>query len=88
MAFEPNVGQTDAQVQYLARGRGYTAFLTRSGVTLALGAKASGRTAGRDGAQGRAASKAPGAEAEVEARGDVLRLSWDGANGQARVGGS
>jgi YD repeat-containing protein len=28
LAFEPNLGQTDPQVQYLARGPGYTLFLT------------------------------------------------------------
>jgi len=28
MAFEPNQGQTDSQVQYLARGKGYSLFVT------------------------------------------------------------
>jgi len=28
LAFEPNQGQTDAQVKYIARAKGYTAFLT------------------------------------------------------------
>jgi hypothetical protein len=32
--FEPNQGQTDAQVQYLARGPGYTVFLTATEAVL------------------------------------------------------
>lgn len=37
LAFEPNQGQTDAQVKYLARGDGYALFLTGSGAVLKLG---------------------------------------------------
>jgi hypothetical protein len=36
LAFEPNLGQTDAQVKYLARGNGYTLFLTGSDAVFAL----------------------------------------------------
>ncbi len=36
LAFEPNVGQTDSQVQYVAHGHGYTVFLTGSDMVLAL----------------------------------------------------
>jgi len=36
LSFEPNRGQTDPQVAYLARGHGYTLFLTGTGATLAL----------------------------------------------------
>src|SRR6266404_2097491 len=36
LRFEPNVGQTSGQVQYFSRGRGYTVFLTREEVVLAL----------------------------------------------------
>jgi hypothetical protein len=36
LGFEPNVGQTDARVQYLARGSGYTLFLTQTEAVLAL----------------------------------------------------
>lgn len=35
-AFEANRGQTDAQVKYLARGPGYTLFLTPGKAVLAL----------------------------------------------------
>jgi hypothetical protein len=36
LAFEANQGQTDAQVKYLARGAGYTLFLTADGAVLSL----------------------------------------------------
>jgi hypothetical protein len=36
LSFERNAGQTSAQVQYLARGNGYTLFLTRTGAVLSL----------------------------------------------------
>ena len=36
MHFEPNEGQTDAQVKFLSRGRGYTLFLTPTEAVLAL----------------------------------------------------
>src|SRR5881628_425655 len=36
LSFEPNVGQTDDQVKFLSRGRGYTLFLTLTEAVLAL----------------------------------------------------
>src|SRR6266851_1832111 len=36
LSFEANEGQTDPQVQYLARGPGYTLFLTSTEAVLAL----------------------------------------------------
>ncbi|MGH9433410.1 MAG: SBBP repeat-containing protein, partial [Terriglobia bacterium] len=36
LAFEANLGQTDPQVKFLARGSGYTLFLTGDGAVLAL----------------------------------------------------
>ena len=36
LSFEKNEGQTDSQVQFLSRGRGYTLFLTRTEAVLAL----------------------------------------------------
>src|SRR6476620_9997881 len=40
LAFEANRGQADAQVQFVARGAGYTAFLTSTETVLRLGAHA------------------------------------------------
>jgi hypothetical protein len=39
MRFEPNRGQTDERVAYVARGAGYAVFLTPEGATLALAAR-------------------------------------------------
>jgi len=36
LAFETNQGQSESQVKFLARGRGYTLFLTNQGATLAF----------------------------------------------------
>jgi beta-propeller repeat-containing protein len=36
LAFEPNQGQTDPQVKYMARGNGYTVFLTANDAVFAL----------------------------------------------------
>src|SRR5712671_2574295 len=36
LAFEPNRGQTSADVKFLARGRGYTVFLTAHEAVLSL----------------------------------------------------
>jgi len=36
LAFEPNQGQTDSEVKYLARGNGYTLFLTGNDAVFAL----------------------------------------------------
>lgn len=40
LAFEQNLGQTDAQVQYMARGDGYTLFLTHTDAVFSFRAKA------------------------------------------------
>lgn len=39
LAFEPNQGQTNAQVEYFARGRGYTLFALPEEIVLSLAAK-------------------------------------------------
>ena len=36
LAFEANQGQTDPQVKYMARGKGYTAFLTADETVFAM----------------------------------------------------
>src|SRR5580692_5856954 len=36
LVFEANRGQTDPEVKFLARGVGYTAFLTNGGLTVSL----------------------------------------------------
>ena len=53
LAFEPNRGQSDPRVAFVARGQGYAAFLTRSGAVLVLdkGATRSSTTAAAEGHQ-------------------------------------
>jgi hypothetical protein len=46
LSFEPNVGQTDEQVKFLARGNGYTLFLTPREAVFSLGRR-SGSDTGR-----------------------------------------
>jgi hypothetical protein len=48
LAFEPNRGQTDSRVEFLARGAGYTMFLSPASATFALLHGSNGR-AGADG---------------------------------------
>src|SRR5271165_3585444 len=40
LVFEENRGQTDARVDFVARGNGYTAFLSPSGATVSIGGAA------------------------------------------------
>lgn len=42
LAFEPNLGQSDPEVRYMARGAGYAVFLTREEAVLALISETSG----------------------------------------------
>lgn len=46
LSFEPNEGQVNPRAKYLARGRGYTLFLTRGGAVLRLDKERAGRAAG------------------------------------------
>jgi hypothetical protein len=71
MAFEPNLGQSNKQAKYVARGEGYTLFLTPAEAVLALGG---GRTVKR-------CDRLPDgiASAECRAAGE-LRLRLVGAN--------
>jgi hypothetical protein len=48
LAFEPNQGQTDAQVKYMARGNGYILFLTADDAVFSLHSPSAARTARKD----------------------------------------
>jgi len=83
LAFEENRGQTDAQVKFLARGKGYTLFLTRDEAVLRLRtenqrAKGKSRRAKLEGLP------APSTQHRVPS---VLRLRLAGANPNPRVEG-
>ena len=47
LSFEENLGQTDARVKFLARGRGYSLFLTSTEAVLELRAPSSSSSARR-----------------------------------------
>ncbi|HEV8306236.1 MAG TPA: SBBP repeat-containing protein, partial [Methylomirabilota bacterium] len=77
LAFEANRGQTDPRVDFLARGRGYTLFLTPTEAVLVLKA-----TPGRS----RPASPAEG-DAVLGPAAGVVRMKLVGANSSPRVVG-
>src|SRR5438132_2709638 len=74
LSFEANQGQTDAQVNFLARGNGYALFLTPGQAVLSLQKP------------GTAAATTPGADA-LSSPPDVLHMQLIGANAAAQVAG-
>ena len=82
LSFEANQGQTDHNVQFLARGRGHQLFLTPSAavLTLQIGAAKAERSAG-DAAQ-RMRSSSPSVPSH-----SVVRMTFEGADPQAEVVG-
>jgi len=76
LTFEANQGQTDPQVKFLARGRGYTLFLTGTEAVLALNQPQRARR------ESFMPSSAPSASSAVQ-----LRLPLLGANPQPEVRG-
>jgi hypothetical protein len=88
LSFERNGGQTDPQVQYLARGAGYTLFLTAQEAVLALRAPAGAGTSAADAAPGHAVpgdtSQGAGLPAAAsDGAPTTLRLQLVGAQGAA-----
>ena len=72
--FEPNRGQTDSEVKFLSRGRGYTLFLTPSEAVLSL----------------RKGEKGKDSEVRSDARpahSTLLRMKLVGANPEPKVAG-
>src|SRR5437870_3373363 len=96
LSFEKNEGQTDSQVQFLARGRGYTLFLTPTKAVLALRSRdplapvAGERARVRGNSQSSQSSPRP-LEGEGEGEGSekatVFRMQFEGANEGATVKG-
>ena len=75
--FEPNVGQTDGRVKFLARGSGYGLFLTADEAVLSLQrpSKVETRPAASQGGK-------------VNSVSNVVRMHLDGASATARVQGA
>ena len=83
LAFEPNQGQTDAQVKYMARGNGYTLFLTNQDAVFAFHSKTS---ANQLRMRGRAAmAHASGAPVAKEKPPAVIRMRLVGENCSAQI---
>src|SRR5256712_9405656 len=80
LSFEANQGQTEPQVKFLSRGRGYTLFLTSTEAVLALREGASARNV----VDGSPAAKR---ERGQPLQGTVLRMKLLGANPMSRVTG-
>ncbi|MGH2772364.1 MAG: SBBP repeat-containing protein, partial [Actinomycetota bacterium] len=72
LSFEPNRGQTDSQVEFLARGKGYTLFLTPKEAVISLlkGQPAGSQSAG-----------------SVSGERSVVRMRLIGANPAAKASG-
>ena len=94
--FEPNLGQFDPEVQFVARGGSYTAFITAEGVTLAAQQGNCGATRERPG-QGKGMSprdhrpegaepSRPGPTLEsVPCRAEAVKLRIEGRAASARM---
>lgn len=82
--FEPNQGQTDPQVKFLARGSGYGLFLTADEAVLELQ-----HSAPSPFGSGQAKnSHQPSAVSTPHSAPSVIRMRLDGANSAARVSGA
>lgn len=78
LIFEPNQGQSDARVKFLARGNGYGLFLTRDEAVLALRASLASPASGRDGGNRKSPAK----------RDSVVRMGLANANPGSAVNGT
>ncbi len=86
LAFEPNQGQTNASVQFLSHGPGFSLYLTAAGATLAVArSRAPGRH--RPG-HGLARDDAlTGITGTVPISATAIRLRYEGGNPNAQAGG-
>ncbi|HUI42984.1 MAG TPA: choice-of-anchor D domain-containing protein [Terriglobia bacterium] len=85
LSFEANQGQTDPRVDFVARGRGYTLFLTRNQAVVALARPGDANQASE--AQRETADSAPGNHGSARAGSGVFRMRLLNAN-PARVVGA
>jgi hypothetical protein len=83
LSFEANLGQTDAQVQFMARGSGYALFLTPGEAVLSL-QKPAGSESSPAARNSRAAVAGPEADGAASA---VLRMQVVGGNVDAPAAG-
>ena len=85
LAFEVNEGQTDPQVKYMARGNGYTVYLTQEETIVAL---TSSSQAGPSQAAGIHSGRKTEQQAEKEERTAAVRMQLIGGNSRAQIAAS
>lgn len=85
LAFEPNQGQTDSQVKYLARGNGYTLFLTENDAVFSLHSRSAAKSSTADALQSRGNPRRRDAQEDSTA---MVRMQLLGSNSQARISAS
>jgi hypothetical protein len=83
LAFEKNQGQTDAQVQYMARANGYTLFLTSQEAVLSFRSKTSASEL--NAARRLPASRAPSPEKTHRTPPAIVRMRLVGHNSTAQI---
>ncbi len=83
LSFEENRGQTDARVKFLARGRGYTLFLTATDAVLKLQAHSSTPSTKRETPRG----ILPVATHSEPEKFSAVRMRLEGANPEASASG-
>jgi len=85
--FEPNQGQTDARVKFLARGSGYGLFLTANEAVLELQQPAHSHRLSAVSRQPSALDSRRSVEPQEETKVSVIRMRLDGASSAARIRG-
>jgi hypothetical protein len=87
LAFEANDGQADRRVTFLARGKGYTLFLTREEAVMVLrareeerGSSGSSRSFGSAGAEPSVSDQTRQTRETKQTRQTVLRMRLEGSN--------
>ncbi|HMJ26003.1 MAG TPA: SBBP repeat-containing protein, partial [Pyrinomonadaceae bacterium] len=87
MAFEANRGQTDTTVKFLARGSGYSLFLTPNEAVLSLNTASRAANIDEDEGSGRQSMRLRAANEASGSVSSVLRMKMLGADPQAVVSG-
>ncbi|HWO29016.1 MAG TPA: SBBP repeat-containing protein, partial [Candidatus Acidoferrum sp.] len=86
LAFEQNQGQTDSQVKYLARGHGYTLFLTANDAVFSLHSRpAASKASGQSPKDPQSLTQRSNTQKDLSS---VVHMHLLGANAQARVEGT
>jgi hypothetical protein len=86
LAFEQNQGQTDSQVKYLARGHGYTLFLTANDAVFSLHSRpAASKASGQSPNDPQSLTQRSNTQKDLSS---VVHMHLLGANAQARVEGT